>query len=76
MLVSRLWLDSILRLTVVLYLYTTNRDFCAVVRLIKALRLALRLALHRTIGSVSVQSIEALGAVLIVQLHRRIPEAV
>ena len=41
-------------------------------RLIKALRtalhLALRLSLHCTVGSVSVQSIEALGAVLIVQL--------
>ena len=50
-------------------------------RLIKALRtalhLALRLSLHRTVGSVSVQSIEALGAVLIVQLaHYRIPGAV
>jgi hypothetical protein len=43
----------------------------------KALCIALHLALHRTIGSVSVQSIEALSAVLIVQLvHRRIPGAV
>ena len=35
-------------------------------RLIKTLRTALHLALHRTVGSVSVQPIEALGAVLIV----------
>ena len=50
-------------------------------RLIKALctalHLALRLSLHRIVGSVSVQSIEALGAVLITQLvHHRIPGAV
>ena len=46
-------------------------------RSIKALRLALRLALHHTTGSVSVQSIEALDAVLIVQLvHHRILRAV
>ena len=36
-------------------------------RSIKALRLALRLALYCTIGSISVRSIEALSAVLIVQ---------
>ena len=42
-----------------------------------ALYLALHLVLHRTIGSVSVKSIEALGAVLVVQLvRRRIPGAV
>ena len=50
-------------------------------RLIKALRtalhLALRLSLHYTVGSVSMQSIKALGAVLIMQLaHYRIPRAV
>jgi len=53
---------------VVLLLYTADLLRS---RLIKALRtalhLALRLSLHRTVGSVSVQSIEVLGAVLIVQ---------
>ena len=46
-------------------------------RLIKALRLALCLALHYITGFVSMQLIEAFDAVLIVQLvHRRILRAV
>ena len=46
-------------------------------RLIKALRIALRLSLHRTIGPISAQSIKVLGAVLIIQLaHYRILGAV
>ena len=71
MLISRLWLDSVLRPVVALVQsFDRPRPSCS--RSIKALRLALCLALHRIIGFVSVQLIEALGAVLIMQLayHR------
>jgi hypothetical protein len=68
-LVSRLWLDSVLQLTVAsAQSFDQGSPYSSS---IKALHLALNLALHRTVGSVSVQSIEALRAVLIVQLVYR-----
>ena len=62
----------------VLLLYTADLLRSSLIKALRtALHLALRLSLHYTVGSVSVQSIKVLGAVLIVQLaHHQIPGAV